>query len=114
MKKQPKHGAVERLLGTERLRLADIRAQDEDMDQLSEVLAASSTLLNYYGRRVCEHEKADFNLPLALSELLNQQVESMKAIGERSKKLTQPPAAVVPEARVQFSSARKSKTGGAQ
>jgi hypothetical protein len=114
MKKQLKHGAVERLLGTERLRSADALAQDEDMDQLSEVLAASSTLLHYYGRRVSEHEKADFNLPIALSELLNEQVALVEVVRGRGKMLAQVPDAVVPEARVTFRVARKPKSAGAQ
>lgn len=104
------HGPLEYLLGTERLRAREAENQAEAIEAVSEILAASSTLLYHYGRRIADYDKADFNLPLALSELLNQQVESVTAIGERSKKLTQPPAAVVPEARVQFRSARKTKT----
>lgn len=106
---QNQPGALERLVGTESLRAADTECFNEEINEVSEVLVATSKLLEYYGTRVNDGEEVTYSLPTGLVEVLQQQSELLIKIRDRANRLFSPPAVVVPPSEVKFNSPTKSK-----
>ena len=109
---QSQSRGLESLIGTEQIHEGDIESFADGMRQVRQVLAAASTLADYYGHpnnRFC-HDSGKVELPdvsAVIGQVLSDQVEVLALLQHKGAKLAIPPSVVVPPAKVKFGRARK-------
>ena len=109
---QQKTRGLEDLIGTEQMHEGEVESFADGMRQVRQVLAAASTLADYYGHpnnRFC-HDNGKVELPdlsAVIGQVLGDQVEVLAFLQHKGAKLAIPPSVVIPPATAKFGRARK-------
>lgn len=118
MKSQKPCNPLENLIGTDRVRQADLETFTEEMQRMRHVLGAASTLLQHYGhpedrfssdKEILEVPK----LSAVIGQLLEDQIEILVILEEKGVELSKAPATVIPPATVKFARAPKAAASAA-
>jgi hypothetical protein len=94
--KLPEIGALETLVGTETYRERMRETLEDDAVEIADLLEAASTILYHQGRLASDDQTISSNVLLGLSEVLNDQANRARAMGEIIQYLSRQPEVVTP------------------